>query len=103
MELNGTIFGSELAAAFIFLLLFGVLYNLGIEKFPWLRSRRSAEQVTVGVLVTLIASGAVIGWDCALKVLILFVASGTPMIIGSWIRAAKDDEEAKRIAKDVLR
>ena len=96
MESNGTIFGAQLAAAFLALTLFGVLYNWGIEKWPWLARRRSAEQVVVGVLVTLLASGFVIGWTHMLIVLILFTGSGLPMILGSWIKAARDDQEAKK-------
>lgn len=103
METNGLIFGKELVMVSIFLLVFGILYNIGIEKFPWLAQRRSAEQVVIGVGVTVIASGFVIGWLNMAAMLILFVASGAPMVIGSWIRAAYDDEEAKKIAKEVLK
>jgi len=102
MESNGTLFGAKLAAAYLALTLFGVLYNWGIERWPWLASRRSAEQVAIGTLVTLITSGFMIGWMNMLAVLILFCGSGMPMIIGSWIRAARDDEQAHKIAKDIL-
>src|SRR5262245_26513087 len=102
MEINGTQIGEELAAGFLGLLLFGVFYNWAIEKFPWLAQRRSAEQVVFGVLVTLIVSGFTIGWVPMLQLMVLFAGSGTPMIFGSWIRAAKDDEKAKKIQKDLL-
>lgn len=102
MELNWTNFGEELASAFIGLALFGILYNHGIEKFPWLASRRSAEQVVIGVSATVIISGFVIGWLNVIVLFILFSASGLPMLIGSWNRAAQDDEKAKRMAQDLL-
>lgn len=102
MELNGTKIGAQLVITFIALLLFGAIYNFGIEKFPWLAHRRSAEQVVGGVLVTLLASGFVIGWMSVVVMFILFAGSGLPMLIGSWVRAAKDDEQAKNIAREAL-
>jgi hypothetical protein len=103
METNGTLFGEELVIAFIALFLFGVLYNIGIGKFPWLASRRPAEQVVIGVGVTVLVSGFVVGWLHTLVMLVLFIGSGLPMIVGSWVRAAQDDEDAKVIAREALR
>ena len=103
MEPNGTIIGEQLAILFVAMLLFGFIYNLGIQSFPWLAHRRPAEQVVIGVSVTLLASGFVIGWMNTLAVFILFAGSGLFMLGGSWVRAAQDDEEAKRIAKEVLK
>ena len=103
MELNGTNIGGQLVITFIALALFGTLYNFGIEKFPWLASRRSAEQVVIGVGVTVLASGFIIGWMGVIVLFILFTASGLPMLIGSWVRAAHDDNEAKEITKASLK
>jgi len=103
MELNGTIFGKELVIVNIALVLFGIIYNFAIQYIPWLAQRRSAEQVVGGVLITLLASGFVIGWEYVIVMLILFSASGLPMLIGSWVRAAMDDEEAKKIAREHLK
>jgi hypothetical protein len=103
MELNGTNIGAQLVITFIALLLFGAIYNFGIEKFPWLAHRRSAEQVVGGVLVTLLASGFVIGWMNVVVMFILFTGSGLPMLIGSWVRAAHDDAEAKRQMIETLK
>lgn len=103
MELNGTFFGKELVIAFMALFLFGIIYNHGIQKFPWLASRRSAEQVVAGVLITLLVSGIVIGWLNVVALLILFAGSGLPMLIGSWVRAAMDDEQAKRETIETLK
>lgn len=103
MELNGQQIGSQLVITSVALFLFGTLYNHGIERFPWLAKRRSAEQVVGGVIVTLLASGFVIGWMNVVVMLILFSGSGLPMLIGSWVRAAQDDEQAKNIAREALK
>lgn len=102
MELNGTNIGTELVITFVALLLFGIIYNFGIGKFPWLEHRRPAEQVVIGVSVTLLAGGFVIGWHEIIVICILFAGSGLPMLIGSWVRAAHDDNQAKEIAKEAL-
>jgi uncharacterized membrane protein len=100
MESNLVVNGRELAVAFLGLLLFGTLYNLVVEHFQKRTQRYTAELVVIGVIVTLVASGFIIGWNDALVVAILFAASGIPMIAGSWIRSIRDDEAAKKIAKD---
>lgn len=102
MEQNGTLLGKEVAGAFLGLFLFGLLYNLLVEKFQKRTQRYTAELVVGGVLITVLASGFIIGWNNAAIVLGLFVASGLPMIVGSWVRSARDDEEAKRIAQRTL-
>jgi len=103
MELNGTNIGEELVITFIALALFGTIYNFGIGKFPWLAHRRPAEQVVIGVFITLLAGSFVIGWDEIIVMSILFAGSGLPMLIGSWVRAAHDDNQAKEIAKEALK
>lgn len=103
MELNGTNIGAQLVITFAALLLFGIIYNFGIGKFPWLEHRRPAEQVVIGVSVTLLAGGFVIGWHEIIVMCILFAGSGLPMLIGSWVRAAQDDEQAKRETIETLK
>jgi hypothetical protein len=103
MATNWSEISNVLAIAIIALFLFGVLYNQGIEKWPWLAQRRPAEQVIGGVLITVLVSGLIIGVEDMLIIMLLFAASGFPMLIGSWVRAAKDDAEAKRIAHEVLK
>lgn len=103
MEFNGTLKESGLVVAFIFLFVFGIGYNQLVERFQKRTQRYTAELVVGGVLITLLVSGFFIGWGNMAKVLVLFVASGLPMIIGSWIRAARDDEEAKRVMKGQLK
>lgn len=101
MDIKEIQISRELATVFLFLLLFGVGYNLLVEYFQKRTQRYTAELVVVGVLVTVLASGFLIGWGSALIVLILFVASGIPMIVGSWIRVARDEEEARRVHQSV--
>lgn len=103
MELNGTNIGKELVITFIALALFGIIYNFAIANIPWLAHRRSAEQVVIGVFVTLLAGGFVIGWHQVIVMCILFAGSGLPMLIGSWVRAAQDDAQAKRETIETLK
>src|SRR6185369_11750735 len=103
MEQNGTINGAILAVVFFALIIFGILYNYSIERWPWLKTLRPAEQVVIGVLITVICSSLLIGWMNAMIVVLLFAASGLPMLLGSWIRAADDEKEAKKIRQDSLK
>lgn len=66
------------------LLAFGVLYNGAVG---WLAARGYDEGyvallVVVGVLVTLLGVG-VVNVQAAITALLCFVASGTPMVVGS--------------------
>lgn len=103
MESNGTEISIGLVIAFSSLFVFGVIYNVVVERFQKRTQRFTAELVVGGVLVTVTVSGFFIGWINAGIVLLLFVGSGLPMIIGSWLRAARDDEEAKRVYKETIR
>lgn len=103
MEQNGTINGELLVAILVALLIFGLAYNYSIERWPWLKTLRPAEQVVGGVLATVVLSGFLIGWINMLIVLACFVASGLFMLIGSWNRAAADEKEAKKIQRDSMK
>jgi hypothetical protein len=103
MDINGTQNDSGLAVAFIFLLVFGIVYNQLVERFQKRTQKYTAELVVGGVLITVLVSGLFIGWGNMAKVLALFVASGLPMIVGSWIRSARDDEEARHVMKGQLK
>jgi phosphatidylserine synthase len=100
MELNWMANHTGLAVAFLCLLVFGFFYNLLVERFQKRTQRYTAELVVGGVLVTVFTSAPFIGLENALIVLMMFGASGFFMTIGSWIRAARDDEEAKKIQRD---
>jgi 4-hydroxybenzoate polyprenyltransferase len=103
MDANGMIFGKELAAGCLVLVFFGVLYNLGLQKVSWLKQLRTADQVVIGVLFTLLVSMFVVGIEIMLQMFLLFFASGFPMWIGALIRAANDETEAKKIQKEQLK
>lgn len=107
MAENGLHIGAQMVLAVVLLVVFGTLYNLGIQRVPWLAHRRSAEQVVGGVLVTVTTCGFFIGWTNALLVLVFFAAAGLPMLIGSWVRAYKDDrmmvDELKKIAREHIK
>jgi len=84
-------------AVFFGLVLFGVGYNALVA---WLERRGYAEGymsliVAFGVAMTL-AGVALVSWQTALLTLGAFVASGTPMIVGSITRYLKKREEAKK-------
>lgn len=65
--------------------LFGVIYNQGIS---WLRRNGYDEGYTAllvagGVIITLALAAFLIGAEAAILVLLVFVCSGVPMIVGS--------------------
>lgn len=73
------------------LLGFGVLYN---QLVQWLHRKGYDEGYTsilvvVGVLVTDIGVGVVLGFEAAAVVFLLFCASGSPMILGDIARYVK--------------
>jgi hypothetical protein len=103
MDVNGTQISKELFFAFIGLVLFSIGYNFLVEYFQKRTQRFTAEFVVGGVLITVMVSGLFIGWNNVAIVLLLFIGSGVPMLIGSWIRSARDDEEAKKVTRGTLK
>lgn len=84
---------SAILAGYLFLLLFGMLFNLAISEFErrgWLEGY-TALAVVLGVLVTL-AVVSVFSWQFALITLGAFVCSGAPMIAGSIYRHVRSRE-----------
>ncbi|MEZ0396804.1 MAG: hypothetical protein ABWK53_10305 [Anaerolineales bacterium] len=84
-------------AVFFGLMLFGIGYNALVA---WLERKGYTEGflslvVALGVAVTL-AGVAVLSIQAALLTLGAFVASGTPMIVGSIVRYLQKREEAKK-------
>jgi hypothetical protein len=100
MDINEIRIGKELAVAVLCLLLFGVSYNVLYDSFQKRTQHYTAEFVVVGVLVIVMTSGFLIGWGDAITVLILFVPGGGPMIVGSWMRHARDEEKARQIMRE---
>lgn len=98
-ELSGLNWGT-LAAIYTGLLLFGIAYNAltaWAEKSGFIKGY-TALFVVGGVLVT-VAATAIINLAFALVVIGSFVASGTPMVIGSMIRHRRAEMEALRKAR----
>lgn len=86
-----------LAALFVF----GVLYNAFVE---WLerddRDRGFTSLLVVGgVIVTLGGAAMLVGWELILVLALCFTASGTPMIIGSLARYARERAEAEKFCR----
>ena len=96
MDANGMSFGIKLAFSVIGLSIFGFAYNWAVEHIQKRNPYVTAELVALGVLATVLVSALLIGIDNALVVVVLFAASGFPMLVGSWVRIAHDNEEAKR-------
>ena len=103
MEQNGQEIGIGTAWVAAGLLIFGILYNVLVLKFQKWTDRYTAELVVIGVLVTVVASGFVIGWGDAFLMVIFFAASGAPMLIGFWIRIAKDEADARHEWKNMVK
>ena len=97
MEQNGQLISIEMVIVFVFLFTLSVFYNYLYERFQKRTSHYTAEFVVGGVIYTLLAAGHFVGWENVLRILFFFAGAGLPMIIGSWLRAARDDEQAKQI------
>lgn len=87
----------EVSAVFMALVLFGIAYNALVG---WLERRGYTEGylsliVAFGVAATL-GGAAILSIPAALLTLGAFVASGTPMIVGSIIRYLRARDEMKR-------
>lgn len=96
MDGNGILFG----AVWVGLFLFGWLYNWAVAALQASGRERGATAwlVVGGVLVTLAGAGLIVGFETTWVVLLLFGASGLPMIIGAWKRYTDERkaEEARR-------
>ena len=85
---------------FLSLLIFGGLYNQFVEYMDKLHYTEGYLSLVVafGVFVTLIGV-SILSWQAALMILVCFIASGTPMIVGSitrYIRKRADDQNSIR-------
>ena len=95
---------SAILAVFFALVIFGILYN---NLVMWLENHNYAEGflsliVAGGVLGTLVGV-AILSIEAALITLGAFVATGTPMIVGSISRYIKAREALKRAMLDEVR
>lgn len=83
-------------ACFVFGLTFNVFTALS-ERRGWIEGLISL-YVAIGVAMTVLLMGMVIGWENVLILAIAFMCSGTPMIVGSVSRhIVAIQQEAKRI------
>lgn len=87
-----------LVTAVLGLVLFGIVYNTLVQftQTKGFLDGYHSLSVVVGVLITL-GVLALISWPSALLALILFAASGTPMIVGSiwrYMQRRKADQES---------
>lgn len=81
------------------LVAFGVLYNWLVAKAEQTETGYTAFLVVGGVLVTVVATVPLIGWQAAMVVGLAFVASGLPMVIGSmarYVRRTQTEHETLR-------
>jgi hypothetical protein len=100
MELDKTFF-----VVVVMLHLFGWVYN---ELVAWMERNGYDEGYTAllvvgGVLATLAGLAILRGLESAVYVALLFVASGTPMIIGSMARHARRRAKDEQKARDDVR
>lgn len=103
MDSNGQVISTETAWVVLGLFIFGVFYNWLVADFQKKTGNYTAELVAGGVLVTLVASGFVIGWSNTFVLIILFTASGLPMMIGFWLRIARDEQQARSVSHEDLK
>jgi len=93
-----------IGAIFIIALLFGVLYAVAIHKLKEMIEGYTSLAVVAGVLITLVLAAFIIGLVPVLIVALVFVCTGTPMIIGEIVQQAQErrakSEELSRILKE---
>lgn len=101
-------FGWDLAGVMVGLLLFGIGYNALVAKLEreGYTDGYTALLVVGGTLITVLGVTIVIGIEAAVQVTLCFVASGTPMILGSIVRYSAERratlEEMRRLAREKL-
>jgi hypothetical protein len=104
MSLNEPGFAIRLMLALVADVAFGVAFNRWVAQHQTRNGGiYTAFYVVAGVLMTLASAVLVIGLTNALLVALLFVASGTPMIIGSMQRHTDRIHETTQSAHDVAR
>lgn len=103
--MNGMEMGLWFGMVVGFLFVFGVAFNLligWVERQGWLDGF-TALAVVVGVGVTLLAAGILIGFEDVLVVLVCFAASGAPMVLGSWWRYVNRRSQERVDIRDIVR
>ena len=88
------------------------VFGIGYDQFVTYLHRAGREKgatallVVLGTGVTLAGAGVLVGWDITLRIVELFGYSGTPMIVGAWVRYTderiRDETEARQLASKGL-
>lgn len=81
---------NQVLAVFIGLVLFGYLYNTlvtdNLARHLPVRYRQTSIEVVIGVSITLVGAGVLLGIRAMVLLFLLFAASGIPMIYGDFRR-----------------
>lgn len=81
---------NQVLSVFIGLVLFGMIYNAvvvdNLARHLPAKYRQTSIEVVIGVTVTLIGAGILLGAQTMLLLFFLFAASGAPMIYGDFKR-----------------
>lgn len=88
-----------LGIVWLALFLFGLTYNGFMTAMGQRKEGYTALYVALGVMATL-GGAAILDWQAALLSLVMFIASGTPMIAGDMWRHMRRREEAERNARE---
>lgn len=104
MGINWAVFGMCLALCFVF----GIWYAWLVRWLAWHQiGDQTAYLVVLGVTVTLLLGGFVIGWGEMAAMFGLFAASGAPMVVEYITRTQaelrRDREQAERISRELLK
>ena len=93
---------SAIIPALIGLLLFGITFAVIVYRLDDRHHGYTALLVVIGVGITVVASGFVIGWQSVIYLFLAFAASGVPMIAGDIYRAIRHREQAERTWREIL-
>ena len=88
---------------YLALILFGMAYNAGVQRLgrQYGDHGYTAWLVVVGVAVTVLGALPQIGLRAGLHLLLAFVASGSPMIVGDVWRHLRDESDVARIMEEI--
>ena len=81
---------NQILAVMIGLVLFGMIYNNlvvdNLARHLPVRYRQTSLEVVIGVAITLVGAGVLLGVQTMVLLFLLFAASGIPMIYGDYKR-----------------
>lgn len=100
-ELSGQDAGT-IGAICLIALLFGILYAIIIYHSKERIEGYTSLAVVAGVLITLALAAFIVPLPYILLVLLLFVCTGTPMIVGEIIEASNDSRAKSKELSELL-